>query len=93
MEDSRKVEDLHSDKLGLILEIMENDINHLLNNGFNTMKKIKASVNKFQKFVNDRGENSPLTELDIEHLDAFLAVFIKGVKRDDGGEYEPMSVQ
>ena len=49
-------------------------------------------MNKFKKFCNDHGQDTEITDLGIEHLDALLAVFIKGVKKDDGGEYEPMSV-
>ena len=92
----------NSDSDSVVVDPDQNDIDKLRKEvceyvasgaSSNTLKKIKTSVNKFKKKVNGRGEDKHLTELDMEHLDALLAVFIKGVKKDDAGEYEPMSVQ
>ncbi len=58
-----------------------------------TAKKIKASVNKFEKFIKARGQDKELLDLDVEYIDALLAVFLKGLKRDNGQDYEPVSVQ
>ena len=94
-------DDINSDDSDFT-EQMNNDVDNLRKEAkeyvatglnVNTQKKIKAAVTKFEKFVSQRGEQTNIIELDSEHLDAFLAVFLKGVKREDGNEYEPVSVQ
>ena len=59
----------------------------------NTTKKIHAAVNKFKKFIRDQGQEKDMLELEIEYVDALLAVFLKGVKWEDGNDYEQSSVQ
>ncbi len=58
-----------------------------------TRKKMNNSMKRFEKFVRNYGEQNPVLELDIEFTDALLAVYLKTLKKPDGEDYEPISVQ
>ena len=51
------------------------------------------NVARFIKFVREKGEQKNITELDITYLDALLAVFLKSLKKADGSDYEPGTIQ
>ena len=46
-----------------------------------TRKKMNNSMKRFEKFVKNYGENNPVLELDIEFIDALLAVYVKTLKK------------
>ena len=89
-DDSDFIDDMNND-----VEKLKREAKEYVASGVNanTQKKINAAVSRFEKFVSERGEKTNILELDVEHLDALLAVFLKGAKREDGNEYEPVSVQ
>ncbi len=58
-----------------------------------TQKKMKNAIKRFQHYICERGEDKHLLELDIEYLDALLAVYVKTLKKANGEHYEPVTVQ
>ena len=52
-----------------------------------------ASVKRFQQYIIERGENTPLLQLDIDYIDSLLAVYLKQLKKKNGEDYEPVTIQ
>ena len=55
----------------------------------NTQGKTKRDV----KLLNEKKEERELSAITPEGLDRYLAEFIRSVRREDGGEYEPSSLR
>ena len=59
----------------------------------NTMKKIKLCVNRFTDWLDKRGENRSIENIDIHMLDNLLALFLTDIRKKSGDEYEPVTLQ
>lgn len=58
-----------------------------------TMKKTLADVRKFERFLVTKGESRPIHQLEVDHLDEYLANFVLSVRKKDGADYEPSSLR
>jgi len=59
----------------------------------NTAKKTLNDTKKFQRFLLKKGETREMHQLDVDVLDEHIATFILSLQRQDGTEYEPISIR
>ena len=58
----------------------------------NTLKKQKSASNKFVDWLRKRGEMRSLDVIPTESLDQLIALWLVDLKRPDGRDYEPNSI-
>ncbi|KAH3858298.1 hypothetical protein DPMN_100920 [Dreissena polymorpha] len=58
-----------------------------------TQKKTLNDTKKFQRFLLTKGETREMHQLDVDILDEHIATFILSLQRQDGTEYEPISIR
>ena len=71
-------------------DVLKNYIHGNLNQ--ETQKKTKREVAALEKWLKTQKEPRPLEEIEPEVLNLLLGLYIIGVKRQDGGLYEPSSL-
>ena len=71
-------------------DVLKNYIHGNLNQ--ETQKKTKREVAALEKWLKTQKEPRPLKEIEPEVLNLLLGLYIIGVKRQDGGLYEPSSL-
>ncbi|WAR26652.1 K1958-like protein [Mya arenaria] len=59
----------------------------------NTMKKTLSDVQKFERFLLNKGEKKAIYQIEPDLLDQYVANYILSVRKADGAEYEPTSIR
>lgn len=99
MENDESMEDVATDQPNFQLEfenINEEDVNEFLDQNFeskNTRSKTKSDIKKVQRFLNFKNEERNIELIPHQELDEYLKQFIVCARKQDGGEYEPVSLR
>jgi hypothetical protein len=59
----------------------------------NTQKKMNMSVRRFRDYVIKTGDKRDIIDIPVEVLDQLLSCFLIELKKPDGSQYEPSTVQ
>ena len=59
----------------------------------NTVKKTQHDIQKFSRFLRSKGEQKEIHHIDHELLDEYISNFILSARKQDGTEYEPVSLR
>ncbi|XP_052795374.1 transcriptional regulator QRICH1-like [Mya arenaria] len=77
------------------VELTSDDVRKLIEDeeNKNTMKKTLSDVQKFERFLLNKGEKKAIYQIEPDLLDEYVANFILSVRKADGAEYEPTSIR
>lgn len=70
-----------------VLSFLENNVN------INTKKKTKGDIDLLMSFLETKNESRKLEFIPPSQLNDYLSAFLLAVRKKDGGEYEPCTLQ
>jgi len=77
------------------LEFSSEDVRKFIENedNKNTSRKTLSDVQKFQRFLQTKGEQKEIQNIEADILDEYIANYILSVRKPDGQEYEPSTIR